>query len=138
MKNIILLLVIAFPLILDAREPGNIAERAALVQNVDLIEVNHFYDENGKHVFDQLLFKDWSDRAGRHQVVDWKLIKSAHHTPQFNHASNRWVLVYHDAGYMRVIYGTYKDESWTQYDPELIERKFLPKEDRKKLLRLIK
>ena len=38
---------------------------------VDLIEVNHFYDEHGKLVFDQVIFYDWSALQSRYQVRDW-------------------------------------------------------------------
>ena len=42
---------------------------------VDLIEVNHFYDEQGRLVFDQIIFYDWSPMQCRYQVRDWRLLK---------------------------------------------------------------
>ena len=39
---------------------------------VDLIEVNHFYDENGKRVFDQLIFWDWKPAEAAHRVRAWR------------------------------------------------------------------
>ena len=47
----------------------------SLCEKVDLIEVNHFYDEQGKLVLDQLIFYDWSPADGRFQVRAWRLLK---------------------------------------------------------------
>lgn len=41
----------------------------------DRIELNHFYEEDGSHVFDQFVFWDWNYDESRWEVVDWRLIE---------------------------------------------------------------
>jgi hypothetical protein len=45
-----------------------------LRDKVDLVEYNHFYDENMNHKFDQLIFYDWSNQKKRFQVRDWRMV----------------------------------------------------------------
>ena len=45
-------------------------------ESVDLIEVNHFYDEHGRLVFDQVIFYDWSAGDARYNVRAWRLVKN--------------------------------------------------------------
>lgn len=40
---------------------------------VDLLELNHFYDEDGGVVFDQYVF--WEDTEYGHVIREWRLIK---------------------------------------------------------------
>jgi len=41
----------------------------------DLVEVNHFYDEEGRLVFDQVIFYDWCDSQCRYNVCAWRMLK---------------------------------------------------------------
>ncbi len=43
---------------------------------VDVIEINHFYDEQGRLVFDQTIFYDWSPDHSRYMVRAWRLVKN--------------------------------------------------------------
>lgn len=56
----------------DSRKPDQV-----LTDKVDVVEVNHFYDEQGRYVFDQVIYYDWNRYEGRYDVVDWRLIKNA-------------------------------------------------------------
>jgi hypothetical protein len=47
----------------------------------DLIELNHYYDDCGKHVFDQAIFYDWSEHDTRYQVRAWRLVKQPSQLP---------------------------------------------------------
>ena len=47
----------------------------AVTDRVDLIELNHFYDEQGKLVFDQVIFYDWCNEQCRYNVRAWRLLK---------------------------------------------------------------
>lgn len=130
---------------------------------VDLIELNHFYDENGRLIFDQVIFYDWKDNVkvystidisevedlttctssdikvenliSRYQVRAWRLVKSPSQIPTINWSDK--VYKYHalwiDGEQIRYIKSKSIRETWTQYDPELVEREFLPKEKRKEL-----
>jgi hypothetical protein len=51
MLTLALLLLSVVPVDLTVRE------------SVDLLELNHFFDDNGRLVFDQLIFWDWHERA---------------------------------------------------------------------------
>ena len=102
----------------------------------DLIEVNHFHDENGRRVFDQVIFYEWSPRDGRHQVQAWRLLKSQAQKPRYVFETGEYVATWHDGQTLREVRSFAARESWTQHDPELMEREFLPKEKRKELAKL--
>ena len=110
----------------------NPIEHVAL-DRVDLVEVNHFYDEQGKLVFDQIIFYDWSEADGRYNVRAWRLLKSNAQVPYRNWRQGDFVAVWHDGDILRKVQATSFRESWTQYDPELIEREYLPKDRRREL-----
>ena len=100
---------------------------------VDLIEVNHFYDEQGRLVFDQVIFYDWSPAQSRYQVRDWRLLKTPAQLPRRNWSRDEFVAIWHDGEVLRKVRAQAIRESWTQYDPELVEREYLPKEKRREL-----
>ena len=102
-------------------------------ERVDLIEVNHFYDDQGRLVFDQLLFYDWSHDDGRYQLRAWRMVKNNAQLPQRNWQSGGYGAIWQDGDVLRKISAPSIRESWTQYDPELTEREFLPKERRREL-----
>ena len=104
---------------------------------VDLVELNHLYDEQGKHVFDQIIFYDWSARSGRYNVCAWRLLKHPHQVPHWDSKTGRYVALWRDGRLLRKVQAKTMRESWTQHDPELIERAFLPKEQRRELQKLI-
>jgi hypothetical protein len=106
------------------------------VDKVDLVEINHFHDDQGRPVFDQIIFYDWSARDGRYQVRDWRLLKSANQVPLSNSRDREFVAVWSDFKIRDTLRSTKAKmvrETWTQYDPELVEREFLPENKRKKL-----
>lgn len=99
------------------------------------MELNHFYDEKGKLVFDQVIYYDWSPQQGRYMVRDWKLLKVPGQDPIQQDEDGDYVAAWYDGEWLRVVRSPLVHESWTQYDPELVEREFLPKEDRAELSR---
>jgi hypothetical protein len=104
---------------------------------VDLIEVNHFYDEKGRLVFDQVLFYDWEPMRGRYDVRAWRLLKKPTQLPQRDWRSSKFVAVWHDGETLREVEAETIRESWTQYDPELVEREYLPREKRRDLHKFV-
>ena len=102
-----------------------------LSDKVDLIEINHCYDEKGQLVFDQLLFYDWSPTKCHYDVRDWRLLKNPIQVPRRNHEAGGFVAVWRDGQVMRKVHAETIRESWTQYDPEITEQQFLPKEQRR-------
>lgn len=99
-----------------------------LRDQVDVVELNRFYDDEGRHVFDQVIWYDWE--IDRHQVTDWRLVKG-HEAPQA--MNGRWASVWYDNDRLRIVEATSKRETWTQFDPELAEREVRPKEKRRGL-----
>ena len=106
------------------------------VDEVDLVEINHFYDEQGRLVFDQVIFYEWSSDASRYQVRDWRLLKKPSQIPLRNWRDRNYEAIWHDfknQDVLRKVRAKMVRETWTQYDPELVEREFLPDEKRRKL-----
>ncbi|MCC9608530.1 hypothetical protein LOC68_09810 [Blastopirellula sp. JC732] len=106
---------------------------AATVDRVDLIEVNHYYDAQGRHVIDQLIFWDW-DRD-RFQIRAWRLIKNESQLPTRDWDRDQYVCYWRDLTQLRKVYAPQKRETWTNYDPEVLEREIYPRERRQELSR---
>lgn len=104
------------------------------IETVDLIEVNHFFDEEGRPVFDQCLFYDWSPEASRFMVRAWRLVRHPSQLPRRDWARDAHVAVWQDGPVLRKVRALSVRETFTKYDPELIEREFLPKERRRDLM----
>ncbi len=112
----------------------------AAVDQVDLVEINHFHDEQGRLVFDQIIFYDWCPIESRYQVRDWRLLKTAAQIPLRNWRDRDFVAVWHDfkeRDVLRKVHAKMIRETWTQYDPELLEREFLPQEKRRELRKVV-
>lgn len=114
---------------------GLTPSQQVVVDHVDLVEVNHFYDEQGKRVFDQVIFYEWCGAEGRYNVRAWRLLKTHEQVPLKDWKRGDYVAVWHDGETLREVRSRSIRETWTQYDPELVEREFLPKEQRKELSR---
>jgi hypothetical protein len=105
-------------------------------ERVDLIEINHFHDDQGRPVFDQIIFYDWSTADRRYQIRDWRLLKNQNQVPMRRTSDGDYVAVWSDfksRDVMRQTQAKLVRETWTQYDPELVEREFLPEGRRRKL-----
>ena len=48
---------------------------ASPCEHVALIELNHFYDQTGRHVYDQVIFYERAPETGRFQVRAWCLVE---------------------------------------------------------------
>lgn len=49
-------------------------------EHVDLIELNHFHDQAGKLVYDQVIFYERAPETGRFQVRAWCLVEDPERT----------------------------------------------------------
>lgn len=99
----------------------------------DVIELNHFYDENGRHIFDQLIYWDWCDVACRFQVRAWRMLKSRSQWPILDRRRGGYVARWFDGERLREVRARAFRETWTQHDPELLEREILSNEHRLEL-----
>ncbi len=109
------------------------------VDQVDLVEINHFYDDQGRLVFDQLIYYDWSSVQHRYQVRDWRLLKTPTQVPLRDWRTGCYVSEWEDfkqRNGLRRVKSKSVRETWTQYDPELVEREFLAQEKRAELTRI--
>jgi len=124
--------LIAITLSTTASSPGD----TILIDRVDLVEVNHFYDEQGRLVFDQLIFYDWEPEKSAYVVRAWRLLKTRQQIPQRDWSRGDYRVVWQDGDAMRTVRAQAYKETWTQSDPELINRKYRAKEDRLDLAKL--
>lgn len=106
---------------------------AILEETVDVAEHNHFFDDQGRHVFDQVIFYDWCPIHNRHQVRAWRLVKDPSQIPQRDWQDGGYFVLWYDQDVLRRVQAKSYRESWGQVDPELLEREWLPKELRKGL-----
>lgn len=119
----------AFCLLIVGYEPAPITT----CDTVDVIEINHYYDQQGQLVLDQLIFYDWSPQKSHFDVRAWRLLESPIQTPRKDAATGRYVAIWRDAKTIRKVLAKNVRESWTQYDPEMVERRFLAREQRRDL-----
>lgn len=103
-------------------------------ERVDLVELNHCYDEAGKHAFDQVIFYEWSPGRQVYQVLAWRMVKHSSQVPQRDARRDDFVATWQDGPVLRRVRATTFRETWTQHDPELTARATLPKENRRGLL----
>jgi hypothetical protein len=103
---------------------------AAIKQRVDLIELNHFVDEDGREVFQQVIFYDWSPLHRRFHVRAWRLVKHQSQIPTRHWNPGRYECTWHDDGVLRKVWSPKLRETWSQQDPERVNRSLLPEDQR--------
>ncbi len=103
---------------------------AMVSQRVDLIELNHFVDEDGREVFRQVIFYDWSKTHRRFHVRAWRLIKQESQLPRRRWNPPMYQCTWHDEGMLRQVWAPSLRETWTQRDPERVNRSLLPEDQR--------
>lgn len=124
-------LCLLLPTVALATNPVN-AE--PLVERVDCIDRNHFYDDCGRLVFCQIIFKEWHPHEGTHRVIAWRMQKDESLVPYRDWQRGGYSVLWLDGELLRLVSAATYDETWTQYDPELIDREWLPRERRRELL----
>ena len=95
---------------------------------VDLIELNHFYDQQGRLVYDQVIFYERAPESGRFQVRAWCLVEdreSLNRRPVKNQQTELYQVDWFDTDQrlLRKITSRLYRESWTQIDPERTNKK---------------
>lgn len=106
--------------------PPQLANTVA--EYVDLIELNHFYDQGGKLVYDQVIFYERAPETGRFQVRGWCLVEDREYLnrrPTKNLQTGLYQVDWYDADYcvLRKVTSRLYRESWTQIDPERADKK---------------
>lgn len=96
---------------------------------VDVIEINHFHDDDAKLIFSQIVFYEWRSDLAAFVVRDWRLLKGQ--CPRRLPGGGGYVVTWADGEVWRKVRSRMLVENWTQYDPELLNRELLPKEKRR-------
>lgn len=99
----------------------------------DAVEVNHVYDGDGEPVFTQLIFWDFDSRESRYHVRAWRLVKCRSCLPERDWQRGGWVCAWQDGDTFREVRAASRQETWTQWDRELLERETMPKQWRREL-----
>lgn len=99
----------------------------------DLTEQNFFYDENGKLVFEQIVWFDFERGTGTERIVDWRMAKEPSMEPYYDHSSREWVTRFFDNNVLREVRSKFGRTVWLQYDSEVTAREDYPVHLRRKL-----
>lgn len=111
----------------------SIHEDDAIVDHVDRVEVNHFYDDQARLVFRQLIFWDWNAEDSRFDVVAWRLLKGQTEPRQTMRGVDWEWRDFKRPGHLRRVVAPIFLRTWTQYDPEVANRDELPEAERRGL-----
>ena len=125
------------PLTAIASGPGG-GEALSINERVDLIELNHFYDDRGRHAFDQIIFYEWSPDFRRFHVIAWSLIDDdLHRMPTRAPGSDETIVNWfdRDARVYRQIRSKLYRETWGRVDPERANKKLMEEKHRVSLMR---
>lgn len=106
-----------------------------LRDRVDVIEINCYYDHDSNQVFQQLIYWEWVSEEHAHRVCAWRMAKNRHYLPVYNHWTGYWEATFMDQGCLRKIRARSLRRTWTQYDPELLDRQHRTPEQRRGLAR---
>lgn len=93
---------------------GSKLEKSA---HVDMIELNHYFDDRGQHVFDQVIFWRIEESTRRYQVRGWKICNSQNDYPTRNANGLTELRIGFDSSALRVRSKVFR-ESWSHRDPE--------------------
>lgn len=91
----------------------------------DILEISHYYDDDGHEVLCQLVAWSWCKTTERHQIRSWKIVKGIRDHPR--PVSSGWEANWSAT---QVARAPHFKESWWTFDIELIERKNLPPDER--------
>ena len=136
-----------------------------LKDTVDMVEVNHFYDETGALIFDQIIYWNWSTLDAKFNVIAWRLMKNCREVltteekkgraekqpivviadgtiirmpviPKFLGSNQiptiqpngKYRAIWYEGDQIRKVWCSSVRETWTQFDPELLDRDTFPKD----------
>ncbi len=88
-----------------------------VTETVDLIELNHFYDDLGRHAYDQVIFYEWSPDYRRFHVIAWCLVENdLSRMPTRNPKNGEYVVRWNDrdAKVHRVVRSALYRETWSK------------------------
>ncbi len=103
-------------------------------EHVDLMELNHKYDNCGRHTFSQVIFWERSPATGKYHVRDW-IIVDVEESPWCVpiERGGIYVSTFFRHGISYSVRSPLFRESWTHIDPEVEDAKKNPKHLRRPL-----
>lgn len=110
---------------------GSLGGSFAIKERCDMMELNHYYDKSGKHIFDQVIYWRRRPQDGKYEVREWVLVEdreSVNNRPRKNENSGLWESYYKRSGddYYLIVRSPIFKESHTMYDPERENKKITP------------
>lgn len=109
-----------------------------VIDRCDVIELNHYYDGDGKKIFDQVIFWRWQsiDAGQRLECRDWVIRRPPQVLSIEPRPNGDKSVVWTERGrgaLLRRVEAPMFRETWTQFDPELKDRENRPVFDRRRL-----
>ena len=100
-------------------------------EHIDLIELNHKYDQKGNWIFDQIIYWEKHPHQTKYYVRTWHHAQKPEHYPQKHPTQQTWTNTWTDDK-NHTHHHTTKNyqETWTQNDPERDNLKKLPQNQR--------
>jgi hypothetical protein len=107
---------------------GRGVDQGCLTEQVDLIELNHFYDPQGRHVYDQVIFYNRHPATGKYHVRAWCLVEdreSLSRRPVYQVSTGLYRVDWLDSDQqvLRCVQSRLHRESWSHVDPERVDKK---------------
>ena len=103
------------------------------VAEVDLMELHHFVDPEGREVFRQVIFYDWRPTTRRFEIRGWRLIKDPSELPRPLFRPGGHLAVWRDDDVRHEVRSAKFRETWSDRDPERLARRRLPENRRRPL-----
>ena len=107
------------------------------VSRYDRITINHLHSAThagGAEQFTQLICWQWYESRGRYHVAAWLIVQKKTR-PYWDYHAKEWRLPLWRGGAYHDIRSASYAESWTTKDPELMDRAYLPVQNREGWLR---
>ena len=121
-----------FPLLL-ATSGHSHSRQSEIREVVDLIELNHHYDDLGRHSYDQVIFYEWCAEYKRFHLIAWCLIeKDDHRLPQQLPGCKDHIVRWkdRDCRVTREVRAPLFRETWSKVDPERANKRLLEEKHR--------
>lgn len=99
-----------------------------------MMELNHRYDDLGRHCYSQIILWQWDGSVQRHDVSDWWLVEPSKLEQLPRKVGDSWIVdhVSH-AGQKYLVRSRIYRQTWTLNDPERDNKQLKPEDLRKGL-----
>lgn len=114
---------------------GSLGGSFGIKERCDMMELNHYYDKDGRQIYDQVIYWRRRPQDGKYEVREWALVEdreSVNNRPCKNENSGMWESYYKRSGddYYLIVTSPIFKESHTMYDPERENKKMTPETSR--------